>query len=355
MEDRSKMKNPSRLYTLRTGNATLGGVLLGIGALVAACVAGYAMWSLTQSPVGPASPDSIGIDEPEAMGIAQTESIEEILGAVQVYVQNKQYPQATTVLEHAAGQYPNDQEIQFALGDLYMLQNLHEQAYGQYVAGIEIGPSTAVAEFTAGTLANMLDQLELAEGHYNASMRLDPKNPDTPIFLAAIQIKMNQLVNAKINLALAGKMSPDRARIYVMRSEIAMRENNMVIALEQIRRAIDLEPTEVAWILQEARVLKRSGKPEQALNQLASLPQEYIDLPETALIMAECYGMLGRPGDAASRLMDVAQKHPSDSKLAFEVALWLERIGERADAIEWAKKAEGLGNERAAGWIESLK
>ncbi len=355
MEDRSKMKNPPRLYTHRSGNATLGGVLLGIGALVAACVAGYAMWSLTQSPVAPTSADPIGVDEPEPMGIAQTESIEEILGAVQVYVQNKQYPQATTVLEHAAAQYPNDQELQFALGDLYMLQNLHEQAYRQYVLGIEIGPSSAVAEFTAGTLANMLDQLELAEMHYNESMRLDPKNPDTPIFLAAIQIKMNQLVNAKINLALAGKMSPDRAKIYVMRSEIAMRENNMVIALEQIRRAIDLEPTEVAWILQEARVLKRSGNAEQALNQLASLPQEYVDLPETAFVMAECYGMLGRPGDAASRLMDVAQKYPRDSKLAFEVALWLERTGERADAIEWAKKAIALGNERAGGWIESLK
>jgi len=353
------MKNPTRSYTHRRGQAKLGDMVLGAGAMVGLGVAGIAMWSLLNPPTG-ASSDQLGTEEREVVvsssgGIAATESIEEILGAVQVYVQNKQYPQATTVLEHAASQYPGDQELHLALGDLYMLQNRHGDAYAQYVSGIEIGPSSAIAEFTAGTLANMLDKPELAEGHYIASMRLDPKNPDTPIFLAAIQMKMNKLKKAKSNLALAGTVSPNRARIYGMRSEIAMRENKLVIALEQIRKAIDIEPREVGWILQEARVLKRSGKAEQALNQLASLAQEDIDLPETAMIMAECYGMLGRPGDAASRLMDVAQKHPNDAKLAFEVALWLERAGEREGAIEWARKAIAAGNERAEAWIESLE
>jgi len=359
MEDQSNMKNPARSYTHRRGQAKPSDMVLGIGAIVGLGVAGIAMWSLLNPPTATRL-EQLGAEEHEAIvassgGIAATESIEEILGAVQVYVQSKQYPQATTVLEHAVSQYPGDQELHLALGDLYMLQNRHANAYAQYVSGIEIGPSSAVAEFTAGTLANMLDQHELAAGHYNAAMKLDPKNPDTPIFLAAIQMKMNRLGEAKKNLAQASVLAPERARIYGMRSEIAMRENKLGIALEQVRRAIDLEPREVGWILQEARVLKRSGKAEQALNQLASLAQENIDLPETAMIMAECYGMLGRPGDAASRLMDVAQKHPDDAKLAFEVALWLDRAGERDDAVRWARRAVEAGNERAEAWIESLE
>ena len=72
------------------------------------------------------------------------------------------------------------------------------------------------------------------------------------------------------------------------------------------------------------------------------------------MILAECYGMLGRPGDAASQLMDVAQKNPNDGQLAFDVALWLERAGERADAITWATKANTLGHGQAQAWIESL-
>lgn len=349
------MKNPSRLYTLRAGSGTLGGVLLGIGALVAGCVAAYAMWTLVQLPTpGTEDPESREVNPLELQGIAATETIEEILGAVQVYVRNEQFGQATTVLEHAARQYPGDQELHLALGDLYMLQKMYEDAYGQYVAGIEIGPSTATAEFTAGTLANMLDRLELSQAHYAAAMRLDPKNPDTPIYLAAIQIKMNRLTDAKKNLAVAGLMAPERSRIYAMRSEIAMRENNLVIALEQIHKAIDINPREIAWLLQEARVLKRSGKAEEAINLLASLTDQELEQPEAAYILADCYGMLGRPGDAASRLMDLAEKKPQDARLAFDIALWLERADERSVAIEWANKAIALGHERAQAWIESL-
>ena len=321
---------------------------------MAACVAGYALWTLTQSPTGSGARALGGAEETETGGIAQTESIEEILGAVQVYVRNEQYPQATTVLEGAVAQYPSDQELRLALGDLYMLQNRHRDAYSQYVAGIEIGPSTAMIEFTAGTLANMLDQLELAEAHYSASMRMDPSNPDTPIFLAAIQIKLNRLSEAKANLALAGRLAPDRARIYVMRSDIAMRENKVTIALEQIRKARAIEPRELAWVLQEARVLKRAGKAQEAIDLLASLPQDELDMLETAYLFAECCGMVGRPGDAASRLMDAAVKYPEDGKLAFEVALWLERAGEREEAIAWAKRAQGLGYGKAAAWVDSL-
>jgi tetratricopeptide (TPR) repeat protein len=354
MDERSNTKNRRGSSSSRAGSARLVGVLLGIGALLAASVAGYALWTLTQSPTSQAAADTGNADDPENQGIAETESIEEILGAVQIYVRNQQYPQATTVLEHAVGQYPSDQELRFALGDLYMFQKQYADAYAQFVAGIEIGPGSATGEFTAGTLANMLDRTELAEAHYSASMRLDPTNPDTPMYLAAIEMKLNRLDDAKRNLALAGRLAPERARIFAMRSEIAMRENHAVIALEQIRKARAIEPRVLGWILQEARVLKRNGDAEGAISLLVSLPEEQLTEPEIAYLLAESYGMLGRPGDAASRLMDVATVHPEDAKLAFEVALWLERAGERASAIEWAQKAEGLGNTRARAWIESL-
>ncbi len=361
MEERSNIKNPERDYSVRTGSGKAGGVLLGIGALLAAGVAGYAVWTLTKAPAGPDAGQEIPVEQGAGGlgaggldGIAPTESIEEILGAVQVYVRNQEYAQATTVLEHAARQFPGDQEIHLALGDLYMVQKKHEPAYAQYVSGIEIGPSSSTMEFTAGTLAQMLGRTELAEMHYMAAMRLDPKNPDMPIYLAAVQMKANRLDDAKMNLAIAGKLAPDRSTIYAMRSDIALRENKLHIALEQIQKAIDLSPREAGLILQQAKVLKRMGKGEEALNLLASLPEEQLSEPDTARLLAECYGLVGRPGDAASRMMDVASLHPQDGQLAFDVALWLERAGEREQAIEWANKAQGLGHGRAGDWIASL-
>jgi len=354
MEHCSNTQNHSGLWASRKGNARILGVLIGLVALLAAGVAGYAIWTMTAQPtvVSPTNEDET--DDPQFQGMAKTESIEEILGAVQVYVRNQQYGEATTVLEHAVAQYASDQELRFALGDLYMHQTEHEKAYDQYIAGIEIGPQNAIAEFTAGTIANMLGRVELSEMHYYSSMKLDPTNPDTPIFLAAIQLKLNQLDEAKKNLAIAGRLAPDRARIFAMRSEIAMRENKATIALEQIRRARDIEPRDLGWILQEARVLKRNHDPEGAITLLTALPEEDLLIADTALILAECYGMVGRPGDAASRLIDVAQLNPQDSQLAFQIAQWLERASERETAIEWASKADMLGHPQASDWIDSL-
>ena len=336
----------------RRGNARMTGVALGIGALLAAGVAGYAIWTLAQAPT--TTPIQLDPNDPDSGKIAQTDSIEEILGAVQVYVRNKQYAQATTIMEHAAGQYSSDQEIRFALGDLYMMQNMHAQAYDQYLAGIEIGPDSANAEFTAGTLANMLDRFELAEAHYSAAMRMDPTNPDTPIYLSAIQINLNRLDDAKVNLALAARLAPDRARVYAMRSEIAMRENKPGIALEQIRKARAIEPRMVAWIVQEAKVLKRDSKAQESVELLLALPQEQLEDPEIVYLIAECFGLLGRPGDAASRMMDLSNLNPQDAKIAFDTAVWLERAGDRNAAIEWAMKAQQRGSTQAGAWIQSL-
>lgn len=358
------MKNQARIWTIRTGHGQAGGVMLGIGALVGACVAGYALYTIFgSSGSGSAnqfdeSPVEQGVglvDEPEGDQIASTESIEEILGAVQVYVQNEQFAQATTVLEHAAGQYRDDQELQLSLGDLYMIQERYEDAYIAFVSAIAIGPASAKAEFTAGTLANMLNQLEAAEMHFGLAMRIDSQNPDTPMFLAAVQMKMNKLTEAKKNLAIAGKMAPGSSRVFAMRSEVAMRENKPRIALEQIRKARVIEPDVLAWLLAEAKVLKRAGQAEEALGLMASLGQEEREILEVAYLLAECYGMLGRAGDSASFLMDIYPKHKGDGRLAFEIALWLDRSGEDAGAMEWAQRAAGFGHPSAGKWVESKR
>lgn len=376
------MKKQARNWTIRSGHAAAGGVLLAVGAIAASGVACYGVWTIFVAPglgakgagstlmignedttqmqadddTGGMQHDASGIDaESGSTELAPSESIEEILGAVQVYVRNKQYAQATTVLEHACMQYPNDQELRLSMGDLYMMQERYADAYREIAAAIEIGPTNAKAEFTAGTLANMLDQLELAEAHFASAMRIDPTNPDTPLFLAAVQLKMNKLDEARKNLAIAGKMSPESARIYAMRSELAMRENKVTIALDQIRKARAIEPDVLAWLVAEAKVLKRAGRAEEAMNLLASLSQENRENLDVAYLMAQCYGMLGRSGDAASFLMDIYPKHEGDARLAFEIALWFDRADEPDEAMEWAQRSAGLGYSSATKWVESKR
>jgi tetratricopeptide (TPR) repeat protein len=327
------------------------GVILGILALAGLGIAGYAVWSIMQEPI-PETP----ADDPDrpGKGMAETESIEEILGAVQVYVREEDFSSAQRVLESAVVSYPSDQELRFALGDLYLLTNQPAPAYDQYLAGIEIGPESWNAHFTAGTIANTIGNPEIAAGHYNAAMRLDPSNPETPLYLAAIQQKLNKLDEAKASLAIAGKMNPSDARIYAMRAEIAMRENKATIALEQVRKAREIEPNDLGLILIEARALKRLRETEDAIGLLQALPMEQAMNPDAVTLLAECLGSMGRFDDAASRVMDAADRQPTNGALRFEAALWLHRAGRTDEAIEWATQASGLGESRAQEWLDSL-
>lgn len=330
------------------------GVLLGIGALLAAGVAAYAVWSLLQSPA-PATADSQGDTQNDrGRGMAGTESIEEILGAVQVYVREEDYNAAQQVLESAVATYPNDQEIRLALGDLYLLTGQTGMAYEQYLAGIEIGPETWAAQFTAGTIANTLGQPEIAETHYAAAIRLDPSQPETPLYQAAIQMKLNKLSEAKANLAIATKLNPDDVRAYSMRAEIALRENKANIALEQAQRARQIDPNALGLVLLEARALKRLGKPQEAVDLLTALPMQQAMTPDAVKQLAEALGMLGRFDDAAARVMDAAERQPDDASLKFEAALWLQRAGREDEAVEWARNASAQGSAQASAWLDSL-
>ncbi len=330
------------------GAGRAAGVLLGIAALVGAGFAGWTLYRVAAAPAPQETP------EPAGPGVASMETVEAVLATVKRLRDEGQPSAAESVLSAAVRQYPSDQDLRLAFVDLLMAGRRWSEAYDQSLAAIEIGQVPAPVEFAAGTLANMTDRPALAAAHYANAMRLDPSNPDYPVYLAAVQLKMNQTQDAKASLAIATRLAPDRAQVYGMLAQIALAENKLGIAGQQIERARALQPAEPAWVLLEARIRKREGETERALELLHTLPQQEMDAPATLALMAECYGFLGRPGDAASRYLDAAERDPANADLAFEAAQWLERTGDRAAALRWARRAEQLGHRQASGWIQGL-
>lgn len=335
----------------RGGMGRAGGVVLGLAAL---CGAGFAGWTLYRVAKAPAPATTTAPPPGEQPGMAGTQTVQALLASVQRFVQDQNWTAAERILNDAVRQYPADQDLRLAFGDYMMSRNRLPEAYEQYLTAIGLGPVPARVEFAAGTLANMNGQTEEAAAHYAAAMRTDPNTPEYPLYLASVQAKMNQVSQAKASLAIAGRLAPERAEIWGMLGQLLLQENKLDLALQQIEHARQLEPNEPAWALMEARVRKRTGDPERALDLLSAMPQSVLDDPATLEMLAECYGMLGRPGDAASRYIDAAERFPRDADIAFDAAQWLERTGERDEAVAWARKAVALGHPQAGRWIESL-
>ncbi|MGJ8635342.1 MAG: tetratricopeptide repeat protein [Phycisphaerales bacterium] len=282
-------------------------------------------------------------------------TIEQVLESVQVYVSAQEFGPAAAILREAIGRYPSDADLRFALGGLLMMTRDFEQAYEQYAAGLEhdegVNPEM---QFTAGTLANTIDQPEMALRHYQVAMEGDPKNADYPLYLANIQFKLNQLEKAKASLAIAARLSPDRAMVYATWAKIGLRQNKLSIAKNQVLKARELEPYAPEWMVLEANIQKRDGNPERAIELLSAMPQSAMEDPEAVRLLAESYGMIGQPGEAASRMVDFATANSDDAKAAFDAAVWLERAKLREDAVLWGRRARDLGHPSAQKWLDTL-
>lgn len=363
--------NPSNSRsTARSGSriGSIDGASFGltIGALISVVLIIYAIKTLLPAsadpdPTAPQTTEqpNLGDPDPASTKTAPLQTIEEVLESVQAYVSAGEYQPARTILRSAIAQYPADTDLRFALGDLMLMTEDYQQAYDQYLAAIEQQSTNAngvdpKSLFTAGTLANMIDQPEMALVHYKAAMQADSSNPEYPLYLANIQFKLNKLEEAKASLAIAARLSPDRAMVYGTWAKIALRQNKLTIAQQQIEKARNLEPAIAAWTILEANIQKRMGNPERSIELLSSLPQSEINTPESMRLLAESFGMIGQPEDAASRMLDYANENPDDPQAAFDTAVWLERADQRQDAILWGRRARDLGHKRAQGWLDSL-
>lgn len=348
---------PLPKYTIKSGPISKGSIEAGtlglmVGALVSIGLIVVAGRVLLGGPSGPESALAVSDSAPLT---APIETIEQVLESVQVYVSSEEYKPAVAILKGAIARYPADADLRFSLSDLYLMTEDYPLAYEQMVAAIEHTEGVdAKAQFKAGTLANTIGQPEMALTHYQAAMKADPQNADYPLYLANIQFKLNKLDEAKASLAMAARLAPDRAMVWATWSKLSLRQNKLSLALQHIEKARQLEPHVPAWTIVEANIEKRSGNPERAIELLSALPQEAIDDPESMRLLAESFGMIGRLGDAASRMVDYATLHGSDPQAAFDAAVWLERAGERDDAVLWGRRASDLGHTRAQGWLDSL-
>ncbi|MBL4809153.1 MAG: tetratricopeptide repeat protein [Phycisphaerales bacterium] len=345
-------------YTIKYRLKSKGSIEAGtLGLMIAAVVSLGLIVLAGRSLLGVQAP-APAVTPPAPQGISQsapTQTIEQVLESVQVYVSSGEFQPAVAILRSAIAKYPGDADLRFALADLFMLTKDFTQAYEQTVAAIEhsqgIDPK---AQFTAGTLANTIDQPEMSLVHYQAAMQGDQQNPDYPLYLANIQFKLNKLEEAKASLAIAARLAPDRAKVWATWAKISLRQNKLSLAQQHIQKTRQLEPHVPAWIILEANIQKRSGNPERAIELLSALPQEALDDPESMRLLAESYGMIGRPEEAASRMVDFATLHNDNAQAAFDAAIWLDRAKQRGDAVLWGRRARDLGHKRAQGWLDSL-
>jgi tetratricopeptide (TPR) repeat protein len=285
----------------------------------------------------------------------QAEVITAALESARSYMIQGEWGKAEAILSQAAERYPIEQELRVALGETYLAQRRHVDAYEQYAKALAIGPRDHKLEFTAGQVASTAGLRENAVDHYALAQRGDPFNAMYPLMQGMVERQLGRHDAAKTSLLRAANLDPQNAFAWGTLADISLSENNVNLAVQHITRARQLQPESREWRLIEARARKRRGEPETALMLLMTLEASQKTEPSVIRLTAECFGMLNRHADAAATWAAGFQAHPGDGAMAFEAALAYERAGNRARAVELARHAQGLGHPGAPRLLERLR
>jgi len=328
--------------------------LLGLTALALVVVAGSAVAIVVAVRSKPQAEASSLSALPDT-GAEKSQSLAEAFDAARRYLDAQQPGKAEAILRAAIKKVPENQQAHLLLGETLLQQNRVRDAYDEYDRAIFIGPDNPEYRYAAATIAAQIGRLDDAELHYRAAQQQDRANPKYPLYLAQVQRKLGYTDEAKKNLLIAAKLDPDLATAWGSLAAIALDENKLTIADQHIAKARNLDPDNLAWRVIKAQVLRRSNKPEDAVALLNALPRDVrADNPGVLLELAQSYGLLKQPDNAAGIYIDAAELQPDTAEYSYQAALWLQRAGKIDRAITYAQQAAMQGHPQAPVLVTSL-
>lgn len=269
-------------------------------------------------------------------------------------VQRGEYTRGAAVLERAVERWPEDQELRIAYMHALLGLERHRDAYRQAEAALAIGPELPQLHFDAGTVASLAGMHGRAEEHYAMAQAADPSEPRYPLYLGMVQIRQGRAEEGAASLLRAANLNPELAPAWGTLAEVYLEQNKLGVARQMIDRARALQPDVGRWRIVEARIVKRQGDAERAAMLLQGLDASELRRDSVMRLLAECYGMLGRPGRAAEMYADAFRASPEDPGLAYEAALWYERAGDAGRAARYARSASMMGHGDGAALYRRL-
>ncbi|MBL8763946.1 MAG: tetratricopeptide repeat protein [Phycisphaerae bacterium] len=264
------------------------------------------------------------------------------------------FGKASAMLAAVIARRADRQDLRLAYAQSLIGEKRWEDALRQLEAALAIGPDLPAIYFDAGTVANAADKIERSEELYAIAQQKEPTQARHPLYLGMVQIKQGKTGPGTASLVRAVTLDPNLAEAWGTLAEVSLRDNEPRLAIQHAQRARTIQPKAVRWRLVEARALKRLGKPEEAATLLLALEKGARRDSGIMETLAECYGMLSRPHDAAVMYGEAFTDDPR-GEWARLAAVWFERDGDAERALSFARLAADCGDPTAAELVRRLE
>lgn len=199
-------------------------------------------------------------------------------------------------------------------------------------------------------------ELEDALARLGRMHAAEPANVSVIGMLSELQIAAGRFDDARALLEDARRLLPEHYRIAFDLAQLDERTGDYERALAELERCTALHPTLAVAHLRRARVLLRLGRPEAALDALASARRSGESGADLERLEGAACARLERWSEAAAAF-ERASRIPPDAALALRAAEAHARAGEFEAARAALERARGIdpqveGIARAAALVE---
>jgi tetratricopeptide (TPR) repeat protein len=244
---------------------------------------------------------------------ASQAEIADALASAETYIQTSQFDKADAILTAMLEKLPDHSRVHEMYGLSLLMQATDAQVAGQYDAvrplqeracthylkAAELDPHTAGLQQSAGEIAHTLGKLEEALALYRRAETLDPLDPKPPLYAAQVYLQQDQLEAAHDAAMRVVAIDPNAAFAYATLASISIRRDDLEDALSFINLARTIEPEEITFRVQEARIHRLGGHPARAVELLAGLSEHDRVRLDVASELEDSFVALNRLDDAA--------------------------------------------------------
>ena len=154
-----------------------------------------------------------------------------------------------------------------ALGEIYYLLNLNEQAANYLERALDINPKNADAHLKLARAYERLGSIDKAANEYNSALTKSSENAD-------ILLSLEGIWKRKVELA------PDDAEAHANLGAVYQKKGNLDLALSEYQKAEKLNPTNVTTRMNMGTLFQAQKNYEQAIEAYDSILRLY---PNTVL------------------------------------------------------------------------
>ena len=219
-------------------------------------------------------------------------------------------------------------------------------AYGHYEQATERAPDIAGLQQAAGEIAVLAARSDAAMRHYQVAAELAPEDPRPPLYMAQVLMTEGDMAQARQWIGRVLLLDPDQPHALASLAMIEAEAGAWTAAFDAISKARASQPDDVGLRVVEARLHRRHGDPQRALELLLALNElDRVDMAVAAEV-ATNWQLLDRPERAVevwSRCFAAHEGSARSGRIAVEVAkAWIE-AGSLEEASVWLEQASMLG------------